>query len=137
MDGGCSVGLQNFDNFSFMSSGTGSPLLDTSADIELTPAVGGFTFSQVNLAPFAVLLGQTADYQIGYGFVIDPAPVGTGADLGMDPPVGNVSIDQLYCADSSLSLNPTNAQYVCTVNSDFANGKRRPVPLNLWRLTEF
>jgi hypothetical protein len=102
---GCSVGIQNFFSFTFSSSGTGGATLDTSDDIEVTPATGGFTFTQSDpLSPFAVALSQTADYQIMYTFEIDPAPRADQASLGMDPPLmqpfGTVGIDQYYCADS-------------------------------------
>jgi len=114
MDGGCSVGIQNFFSFTFSSSGTGGATLDTSDEIEVTPATGGFTFTQSDpLTPFAVALSQTANYQIQYVFEIDPAPTADGASLGMDPllmqPFGTVAIDQYYCADSYIMNDVTNA----------------------------
>jgi hypothetical protein len=114
MDGGCSVGIQNFFNFTFGSSGTGGATLDTSDNIEVTPATGGFTFTQTDpLAPFSVAMSQTADYQIQYTFEIDPGPAADSASLGMDPPLlqpfGAVAINQYYCADSDLMNNFTNA----------------------------
>jgi hypothetical protein len=111
----CSIGIQNFDGFTFSATGSGTP--DTAADIELTPATGGFTFSQVStgpmMSPISVALSETAQYLIGYDFQIDPAPVAGAADLGMDPPFGNVSIDQYYCADSLVAFDSDTGGAFC------------------------
>lgn len=126
----CSVGILNFLNFTFTSTGNGAN--EAATDIMVTPLGdqsrtgigGGFTFGLENpnnlpLAPhFMVGLNQTATYDIGYHFDIDPAPIAEGADLGMDPPFGNVSITQSFCLDSSFGTNnfsgtSQNAGLVC------------------------
>lgn len=111
---GCSVGINNYNDFTFSSSGTGGATLDGASDIEVTPSIEGFTLSQVNMDPFSVAMGQTALYDISYLFVIDPVPQMGAADLGMDPPFGAVSIDQYYCPDSYLTTD-ANAAPLCQV----------------------
>jgi len=106
---GCSIGILNFDGFTFLSS-SGSP--DAAADILVTPATNGFGFTQVSGTPFT----GPAHYQIGYNFVIDPAPVLDGADLALDPPFGPVVITQYFCLDSTMTsgINPSgSANVVC------------------------
>lgn len=103
---GCSIGIQNFSDFMF--SHTGSTVSDT--QIEVTPAIGGFTFSVID-GTFNVLEDQTALYQISYSFDIDPAPIASGASLGADPIFGDVTLDQYYCADSFLDYDDSGARY--------------------------
>jgi hypothetical protein len=127
--GGCSIGMLNFTNFTFNSSGTGA--IYNANDIFLTPATGGFTFTQTSgtTAPpcdllttcFQTAAGTTALYDIGYTFIIDPGPQVDSASLGMDPPFGDVSIFQAYCPDSTLSLNSDNNPQ-CTVVGNLAAG---------------
>jgi hypothetical protein len=100
--GQCSIGVLNFSDFTFRQTGIGP--LDTAAQIELTPAVNGFGFTQVSGNPFTVAAGDNADYLIFYNFVIDPAPVVEGADLALDPPFGDVNVQQGYCNDSSFTI---------------------------------
>ena len=107
----CSVGILNFSDFSFSATGSSTDLL-TDSEIEVTPVTngilgGGFALTAVDPvnAPFAVASGQTATYVINWRFVIDPGPRGSGADLGLDPPFGDVSITQGYCADSFFTTN--------------------------------
>jgi len=102
---GCSVGLQNFSEFDFNSSGSAT-LLATPSQIAVTPAIGGFIFSQID-GSFSVPDNQTALYQISYDFNIDPRPA-TDASEGMDPIFGDVTIDQYYCADSTLTFSVGN-----------------------------
>src|SRR6266567_3036627 len=61
----CSVGILNFTDFSFTASGTGGANLLTASQIEVTPVAngdlgGGFSFSSIDPAAFAVGAGQTA-----------------------------------------------------------------------------
>jgi len=123
LDGGqCSVGILNFSDFTFTSSGTGGATLLTASQIELSPAGdgdlgGGFTIAPVGPATFSVALGQTATYVIDWFFLIDPGPRADGASLGMDPPFGDVTITQSYCNDSFFSTGP-NGGTVCTGRAD-------------------
>lgn len=103
----CSVGIMNFSNFTFSASGTGSPTLLSASNILITPVAsgqlgGGFQINAIDPAKFMVSAGQTATYFIDWFMVIDPGPFASGADLGMDPPFGNVSITQAYCPDGGL-----------------------------------
>ncbi|HKD06634.1 MAG TPA: hypothetical protein VKB79_12105 [Bryobacteraceae bacterium] len=107
--GGCSIGIEEFSAFNFNSSAN-APF--TTNDIFLTPTTGGFTFTQVSGAPcagsnapcFEELAAQIDIYDIFYKFAIDPGPQSSSADLGMDPPFGNVTINQFYCAGRGLVL---------------------------------
>jgi hypothetical protein len=111
-DAPCSVGILNFEGFSFNSAG--SATLDTAADIKVTPnPVGGFSFSQVNTLQFSVVDGTTATYDIGYHFVIDAGPVVDAASIEMDPPFGTASIDEFFCADSNFSQDGASASPFC------------------------
>jgi len=97
----------NFSNFTFQAMGTGSPTLLNASNILVTPVGdgalgGGFTLSAIDPAKFMVTTGQTATYFIDWFMVIDPGPFSSEADLGMDPPFGNVSITQAYCPDGVL-----------------------------------
>lgn len=117
--GGCSIGIEEFSGFSFESSANAAY---TAADILLAPAaVGGFTFTQTSGAPcvgsgapcFQVAAGQIDIYDIFYDFAIDPGPHASTADLGMDPPFGNVTINQFYCSGRGLVLGTVNAVPTC------------------------
>jgi hypothetical protein len=94
-------GVLVFSNFSFTSTGTTTL---TAAGITVTPDPnglgGGFNFSGFTNHP--VTAGQTVSYQIDYSYLIDPGPVTSGADIGMDPPFGNSVIQEFVCADSQL-----------------------------------
>ncbi len=108
---GCSVGIDNFTEFAFARLGTAT--LDSASQIEVTPEIGGFSFSQIG-GQFMVPDNKTAEYQINYQFNIDPTPNAGGGSLGMDPVFGNVSADQYYCADSFIGTN-ANGALVCQV----------------------
>jgi hypothetical protein len=75
---------------------------------------GGFNFSGFTGAP--VLAGQTAQYEIDYSYFIDAGPVSSGADIGMDPPFGNVSITESICADSIFVSTDSGPE--CEIPSD-------------------
>jgi hypothetical protein len=116
--GGCSIGIEEFSAFNFESSANAAYTAD---DIFLTPATGGFSLTQISGpncagsgAPcFQVLLPQVDIYDIFYEFVIDPGPRATDASLGMDPPFGNVTINQFYCAGRGLVLGTLNGVPTC------------------------
>jgi hypothetical protein len=101
----CSVGILNFRNFNYITGGTTSTPY-SATNIELTPVynpqVGstGFAFSIVGGSQFVVGATNTATYEIDYRYDIDAGPISMAADLGMDPPFGDVSITQSICADS-------------------------------------
>jgi hypothetical protein len=116
----CSVGILNFNGFSFDTGGT-NPTLGA-GNIEVTPAAngvlgGGFTFSAISPGLFAAGPGQSADYFIDYGFVIDPGPISSGADLGMDPVLGDVMISQTFSLDTS-DPPPLGAGSPCPPNQN-------------------
>ena len=105
--GGCELGGANggilvFSGFTFSSTSSGSPVILDASEITVTPDPqglgGGFIFGGFTGAP--VLAGQTAQYDIDYSYFIDAGPVSSGADIGMDPPFGNVLITEAICADS-------------------------------------
>src|ERR1700733_4556689 len=101
--GGGSGGILVFSAFTFsLSSSSGSPVILDASEITVTPDPeglgGGFTFG--GFAGGTVFTGQTATYNINYSYFIDAGPVSSGADIGMDPPFGNVSITEAICADS-------------------------------------
>jgi len=117
--GGCSIGIEEFSGFDFNSSANAAY---TTSDIFLTPATGGFSFTQTSGpncvsgtgAPcFEVLLPQIDIYDIFYDLVIDPGPNASAADLGMDPPFGNVTINQFYCAGRGLTLSTLSGVPTC------------------------
>lgn len=128
--GGCSVGILNYSGFSFSS--TSGAAYDASS-IEVSPTTGvingvplngsGFTFCLTAGCPltgtqFQVGADQTATYDIGYHFDIDSGPQANMASLGMDPPFGDVTINQYYCVDSSLYQDGTTTTPSCSANSN-------------------
>jgi hypothetical protein len=118
------VGILNFSGFSFSSSGTAGDSLYTASQIGVTPvftegSMTGFAFGHFGDGPFQVDAGLTANYIIDYSYVIDAGPVGGAADLGMDPPFGNITITQDICADSHLTFS-ASGEPQCTVFSDFS-----------------
>lgn len=104
----CSDGILNFSGFDFQAIGTGAVGAD---QINLTPidpgtantGDTGFTISGLSAQP-----GQNLTYVIDWFFDIDAGPTASGAQLGMDPPTGDVSITQYYCVDSNLSPYSTD-----------------------------
>jgi hypothetical protein len=109
----CSIGIMLYNKFDFQSSGT-SDVMDTAADIYLTPEHYGFQISQTlgdpTTDPFVDTNG-TQQYDIFYQFTIDPGPVAGGASDTMDPPSGDVSITQYFCNDQYLSLDEGGNPY--------------------------
>jgi hypothetical protein len=116
--GACTIGILVFSGFDFSSAGT-DPTLDTAAGITLTPTAGGFTFTQTGPpgTQLQVGLGETAIYNIGWHYFIDPGPRAGGSDLGMDPPFGDATITQFFCNDSSLSQDGPTATPFCSPNT--------------------
>lgn len=92
--GGSSGGVAIIDGFLYSG-----PVGDDS-QIALTPDPaglgGGFTYSNFP----AAAAGQTLTFDITYFYTIDAGPIGSGANLGMDPPSGNVLITESICVDS-------------------------------------
>ena len=122
-NGGCELGGGNggiliFSNFTFSVSSSGSPTILDASQITVTPDPqglgGGFLFDGFNVAPVGA--GQTATYDIDYSFFIDAGPISSGADLGMDPPFGNVSITESICADSFFVSTDSGLQ--CEIPDD-------------------
>ncbi|HEY3839152.1 MAG TPA: hypothetical protein VGL72_21405 [Bryobacteraceae bacterium] len=122
--GGCELGGANggilvFSGFTFSSTSSGSPVILDASEITVTPDPqglgGGFIFGGFTGAP--VLAGQTAQYDIDYSYFIDAGPVSSGADIGMDPPFGNVSIIEAICADS-IFVQATGAGPQCEIPDD-------------------
>ncbi len=122
-NGGCELGGGNggiliFSNFTFSVSSSGSPTILDASQITVTPDPqglgGGFLFDGFNVAPVGA--GQTATYDIDYSFFIDAGPISSGADLGMDPPFGNVSITESICADSFFISTDSGLQ--CEIPQD-------------------
>lgn len=128
-DGGaCSVGILNVSDFYFLSSDGG---IYSDSQIEVAPVNNsmygtGFTFCLVEsqpgcanptLNPFVAVLGDVATYNIGYDFVIDSGPQGTAATVGMDPPRGDDTVNQYYCADSDLSQDSATSAPTCSDSS--------------------
>jgi hypothetical protein len=122
---GCVNGIEFFTFQPLTTSGNG--VVYSASNIEVDPVSfsdgesAGFTFcivqsmpgcSNVTL-PFEVATGETATYDIAYlfSFVIDPR--GTQASEGMDPPFGDVSINQYYCADAGLTQSSPVATPIC------------------------
>ena len=95
----CGIGQLSFDSFAFPNPPAGG---DDATQIWLTPVPGGFTVQQTldGGATFSQFTSTSPiTYEIDYRFIIDPATA-AGADLSMDPPFGDVSIDEFYCNDS-------------------------------------
>jgi hypothetical protein len=117
--GGGNGGILVFSNFTFSATSSGSPIILDASQITVTPDPeglgGGFIFDGFNNAP--VLAGQTATYDIQYSYFIDAGPVSSGADIGMDPPFGNVSITESICADS-IFVQIAGAPLQCEIPND-------------------
>jgi hypothetical protein len=90
--GGTTGGVEIIDGFLY----SGPAGADT--QIQLVPDQvglgGGFTYSVFPGAD----PGQTLTFDIAFFYTIDSGPIGSGANLGMDP--GNVNITESICVDS-------------------------------------
>jgi hypothetical protein len=104
----CSVGIDNFNGF----RSTGG--LDAT-NVEVTPVLaagdgGGFQLSALNSSVFSDSTGSNVTYDVFWDLDnIDPGPQANGASLGMDPPMGNVTIIENYCTNAFF-----NSDGVCT-----------------------
>jgi len=93
--GGCAIGILDYFNFGYIP-GTNAP---AASAIGVTPGGSGFSFGPVTAA-----VGQTVNFEIDYDTIIDPAPVITGGDLGLDV-TGTIVITEYFCNDSSYIGN--------------------------------
>jgi hypothetical protein len=62
---------------------------------------GGFGFSGFAAAD----PGTQVTYTIDYSYIIDPGPVASGMNLGMDPPFGNVLVTEYLCIDAGFTTS--------------------------------
>lgn len=122
---GCVNGIEFFTFNPLTSAGNG--VVYSASNIEVDPvsysdgASAGFTFCIVQsmpgcgdvTLPFQVAAGDTATYDISYDFSFVTDPAGNNASLGMDPPFGDVSINQYYCADGGLTQSSPTATPIC------------------------
>jgi hypothetical protein len=90
--GGCAIGILDYFNVSYLP-GSNAP---AASAINVAPSGSGFSFGPVTAAP-----GQTVQFEIDYDIFIDPAPIITGSDLGLDPPTGSVTVTEYFCNDVS------------------------------------
>jgi len=123
--GPCANGILNFSGFGFDSSGDPVSGLKGNGDIQLIP-VGpprgelgntGFSIGAVS-GIFSVEAGQTATYVIDWQFIIDNGPGASGANLGLDPPFGDVTITQAYCVDSFITAYQAGSNPACYTGTD-------------------
>ncbi len=104
---GCSVGIDDFTGF----RATGG-LDATKVEVTPVPAAGGgggFELSALNTSVFAVAAGNTAIYDVFWDLFVDAGPEASSASIGMDPPMGNVTLTQDYCTNSTF-----NSDGVCS-----------------------
>jgi hypothetical protein len=110
-------GLDVF-NWAYISGPTGAD-----ATILITPNPGpggiggGFGFS--GFAP--QVSGTQSTYVIDYSYLIDPGPVTSGMDLSMDPPFGDVFIQEDLCINAGFGTT-TNGNTVCQIRADVQGG---------------
>ena len=115
---GCAIDILDYSNFTYTPL-SNAPL---ASSILLTPGSNGFDFTQVGGAPFTAS-GDVVKFAVYYNIFIDPAPVISGADNSLDPPVGNVNVTELFCNDSVLypgttsCFPPTSPAYSLTVTT--------------------
>ncbi len=88
--GGCSIGILDYYNVAYLP-GTNAP---AASAINVATEGQGFTFGPVSAAP-----GQTVSFEIDYQIYIDPVPVITGDNLGLDV-TGNITVTEYFCNDS-------------------------------------
>ncbi|HWF11181.1 MAG TPA: hypothetical protein VG297_22080 [Bryobacteraceae bacterium] len=119
-------GVLLFGGFSF-DAGTSSY---TDSQIEVTPEPqgegGGFSFSLVSLEPFSAAAGQTVDFDIDYAFAITVDPFVSGAQLGMDPPSGNVVITEDLCVDPFAANRDLGTGPGCSSSYSFSVDDTNP-----------
>jgi hypothetical protein len=125
---GCVNGIEFFTFQPLTTSGNG--VAYSASNIEVDPisysdgASAGFAFCIVQsmpgcanvTLPFEVASGDTAIYDISYLFSFVTDPAAGQADLGMDPPFGNVSINQYYCANAGLTQASPTSTPLCNGN---------------------
>jgi hypothetical protein len=92
--GGCAIGILDYFDFSYHPV-SNAPLASA---INVSPSVNGSGFS---FGPVTAAAGQTVQFEIDYDLFIDPAPIITGDNLGLDPPTGNVVVTEYFCNDIS------------------------------------
>jgi hypothetical protein len=134
--GGCTVGLLVFSDFSFSNSGNAAALASDS-DITLTPLAFGFSVTQTSTTdpapPLQVGINESATYNIGWHYFVDPGPRAGGADIQMDPPFGDSTITQYFCNESRLSQDGPTATPSCLLgeltNSPVSLQVHNPSPL--------
>ena len=88
--GGCSIGILDYYNFAYLPT-QNAPLASA---INVAPSGQGFTFG-----PITAAAGQTVSFEIDYQIYIDPTPVITGDNLGLDV-TGNITVTEFFCNDS-------------------------------------
>jgi hypothetical protein len=93
--GGCAIGVLDYFDFSYHPL-SNAPLASA---IQVTPFGAGFS-----IGPVSAAAGVTVQFEIDYDIVIDPAPIITGGDLGLDPPTGNVVVTERFCNDTSYTF---------------------------------
>jgi hypothetical protein len=115
-DGPCANGILNFSGFGFNSSGSPVSALLGNNDIDLSPLgppLGQTGDTGFSISGMSVGARQTATYVIDWFFAIDAGPSASGADLGMDPPFGSVTITQDYCVDSFITAYGAGSTPTC------------------------
>lgn len=90
--GGCAIGILDYYNVSYNKFFTPTNAPSASA-INVTPFGTGFSFGPVSAAP-----GQTVQFEITYEIFIDPAPIISGDNLGLDV-TGDITITEYFCND--------------------------------------
>ena len=127
INSGCELGILIMSPFTFSAfgappaTGAGAPTLLGDTQIEVTPTAvamlgGNFTFSVVGGGLFSVGAGQSANYDIGYSFLIDPGPEMDDARLDLDPPSGNVTVDESFCNDSTFVFSQNSGGLTCSTS---------------------
>jgi hypothetical protein len=96
--GGCAINPLDYFNFSYIP-GSNAP---SASGINVTTSSSGTGFS---FGPVTAAAGQTVQFEIDYQIVIDPAPIITGDNLGLDPPTGLVTVTEFFCNDVSYIGN--------------------------------
>jgi len=95
--GGCSIGILDYYTFSYHPLSNAPLASDITVGLSKTGT--GFSFSRTDGTAFTASAGTIVKFEIDYNILIDPAPIITGGDLGLDPPSGNVTITEYFCND--------------------------------------